>query len=1102
MKTIFSFLVAVFVSLIGFTTSASISFTRSYDGSKISTETVTIDSINYTKIIYDGVSQATNPGDYDVPVDYVRFSVPANAVDFQVIQSVTDNQLGLTLYNIAKVQAVTSNGDWTLNPIIPDRPTVTSHVKIVNVGYMDGCNKVVTVAIYPVIPNNGKSSYVFAPEISFDLSWSVSSDLSKEDLTPIFRGNYSSENSDMVKNLVENPECIENNKYDRGISPLTVDLEEIYNHIVITSVYGWDEEKYIARRGLKGYPTKVIHLSEILNNQEYREFNRPEEKLRAFLKYAYSNYGTESVLFIGKYPDFPIAYLYSYHRLDNESLFPSDLYFSDLNTNWKYYDKGFIAISPNAIDFYSELNIGRIPAQNVQEVENYLDKLYNFEWNPGNGDASYLHNAIMTRQNIYDWYTNETMKPFLDLYEGRLIDLTESVNYPSGSDVVKVINSSKTGCWNFVGHGNPEGVTVSTVVPTKAQKGLSAIDNQVVWLYDEIGNGLDCLNNKDYPSWSYSMSCSLMPFDKKPGYDNISYNFGESYILGKDYGGVVFIGNTRDSYTVEGEASINKFFKLLQSSEKNEIGSRYAGNLLFKMKTTENYFTHCNIVQNLFGDPLVNLWIDEPEKLSYTLNKINGDEWYEYTINTNQDDLYMGVKSLEYAPNAYVSKFSQEILNSTYCDNNIFTIYGPNSIPVILPLFITNFEFQECKRQYIEADDVFIGTKVNRWEDGGRVKLLSDADVEIHATGNVTLAREIIFERRASLKIVADGDVDFSDITVPAGCTLIIEANTINYSPDENNFEEGSIVGLVERNPKQKKLRSRSVEAPQFFKEGRTYWYEYKHAFGAVDVEFGVRIGEKKIIDGKEWFTINLVNRLDRDLRTQEVKEYSENAVYIANIREENGEIFRSFAGTDFYSGTLPEIWRKHLYSNYNTETFELTDTPIFGFGPLGFSTKVDDLHGASEAIVTDVEDIENSGRTYKKYTLTFEPNYIGEKLNAVVIETIGAFGPYRDDWGYPNSTGDGEMIYHPFRAALSGVDYNPVLRYVTEGDDNTIIFEREGGFKLWEYNHNQDGVDAVGSDADAAPRWFNLQGLEIPAPEVPGIYIKKTGSKVEKIHI
>ena len=75
----------------------------------------------------------------------------------------------------------------------------------------------------------------------------------------------------------------------------------------------------------------------------------------------------------------------------------------------------------------------------------------------------------------------------------------------------------------------------------------------------------------------------------------------------------------------------------------------------------------------------------------------------------------------------------------------------------------------------------------------------------------------------------------------------------------------------------------------------------------------------------------------------------------------------------------------------------------------------------------------------------------------------------------------------------------NPELAYVTEGEDNHVIFEAAGGEKLWE----MAGVESVVADPQTgAVQWFNMQGVAISQPDAPGLYIRRIASKSEKVLI
>ena len=296
----------------------------------------------------------------------------------------------------------------------------------------------------------------------------------------------------------------------------------------------------------------------------------------------------------------------------------------------------------------------------------------------------------------------------------------------------------------------------------------------------------------------------------------------------------------------------------------------------------------------------------------------------------------------------------------------------------------------------------------------------------------------------------------------------------------------------------------------EFFKEGRCYWYRYKFPWGGgpTDMEFCIRVAGKEIKDGKEWNRIDLIKRLTRLYEDWEYVgvDVDNSVIPIAYVREENGDIYHSYEGIESqWSEQLSSEWMCVLYSFSGPLSERSSAELCYGYGSigkkveLGYWTK---SHVYSTATVTAVEPYENSGHVYNKYTIDYTSSP-GEAVDEFfVIESIGAFGPYDkgSDYTYPESRGDGQIIYDPLRPAMSARDFNAQLAYVTEGEDNVIIFEKDGGFKLWEFT--EEGVEAVQSDENVLTRWFNLQGVEIPEPVNPGVYIRKTGHKVEKVRL
>lgn len=308
-----------------------------------------------------------------------------------------------------------------------------------------------------------------------------------------------------------------------------------------------------------------------------------------------------------------------------------------------------------------------------------------------------------------------------------------------------------------------------------------------------------------------------------------------------------------------------------------------------------------------------------------------------------------------------------------------------------------------------------------------------------------------------------------------------------------------------------------NASASDFFKEGRCYWYCYQHSWGPTYVDFGIRIAGKEMIDGKEWNRIDLIKRgthiFENGGYLTDKVDVDNTVIPVAYVRAEDGNIYRTFKNIEEQWSEKPSyVWTQLLYGygvksleNFNHQFSEL---PLYGYGPIGKDVDTGWWsydHESSTSKVSKIEQFENSGRKYNKYVIEYVYSPGDRTEEMVVIESIGVFGLYssgEDHSSLPNRA-NGELIYECLRPALSTRDYNPWLTYVTEGEDNTIIFERDNSaIKLWEYKGDEEGVETVESDIDQSSHWFNLQGIEIAEPATPGFYIRKSGNKMVKVRL
>lgn len=288
---------------------------------------------------------------------------------------------------------------------------------------------------------------------------------------------------------------------------------------------------------------------------------------------------------------------------------------------------------------------------------------------------------------------------------------------------------------------------------------------------------------------------------------------------------------------------------------------------------------------------------------------------------------------------------------------------------------------------------------------------------------------------------------------------------------------------------------SKADNSQKLVNEGYTYWYSSELSGLSTYGEYGLTIGGKTEINGKMWNPVSLIRRAIID-HNNNCKEMTDSPVVIAYVREENGTLYTGFSNFESPAYKPMElVWKGMFNFSYPEKEFE--EFSVYGIGGIGSKFKYGTEQGGIDYTITNIDEIENRGNVYTKVTaIKSGEDYLPIPDKIEIVESIGAFADYYGE----TTAAYSELFYAPFTPyfAASAKYLIPTLRYVTVGEDHKIIYENMGGFKLWEYDPS--GVETVEADSNESVRWFNLQGVEIAAPEAPGIYIRKTGNKVEKI--
>lgn len=775
-----------------------------YDGTPV-IGTDTLGGVTYSTFSYGDLFNSGDPGKPSLPVDYIRFSVPYNATNFSATVTWRMNVTYNLDHLLFPCQAPRWMNDTTPATItLPDTAAYYSgesypsqRAWVVDEGFLEGENHIVTVAVMPFSYSHSESSDLVSLRKTgtLRLSYELSDSLA---IYPIVREDSAlrEEGYRLAQSMVVNPNQVKSftvsyNPIGTGVGPigpinpngvlpgdgvnggslpffpsdsLTQDSDYVDPNpgiaydayakapylIVTTDELYHTMRRLAALKKQKGYDVKIVTLDEIYSSPFSGDgddvngnltYTDEPGKIRQYLRNNYQHCNTRFVLLAGNIP---------YRSVENKIINGraltghGDLYYSDINGNW--YD------SLAVIDRYPELFVGRLLGDDIDQFDAFTDKLFRYELNPGGGDYSYLNTGIFTE--AYEFYSDIVLhglsgiKGFMSPILSNQISLIESPqnHFPTGCDVLDSIRTHHPAFIFSFNHGAPTHIKTYGADSTGTRYFVLANDlNPVLpshYTNTEIENGLNRMGNKNYPMIYYSLSCETMLFHKVNGLD---MNYGESFTTGRNYGGPVYMGNTKNVLSGVVEQLCRCFAKRIIG------GDTMLGKADALSKTdyfNRDFSTEISIVHNYLGDPSLELWTDIP-------TKYNG-------ITVSRTDSTVSVSGINEA-NTLVSLYrndgsvlrrtadSSSVVFNRVSPNSVITVFAHNKIPYIAPLMLQNVQLR--KSQYIIASDVLAGRNIDSGRTTGDVKILPGADYEIESSGTVVLNEGFIVEQGASFAV-------------------------------------------------------------------------------------------------------------------------------------------------------------------------------------------------------------------------------------------------------------------------------------------------------------------------------------------------------------
>jgi len=290
----------------------------------------------------------------------------------------------------------------------------------------------------------------------------------------------------------------------------------------ITPLVNWETQK--------GRALEVVTTTWI--NSNYTGYDLAE-KMRNFLrdKYPSSQWGIEDVLLIGHYDNVPM-------RRTSQDLgygMPeTDYYYAELSyadyTSWDANANHLYGEDSDPVDFYGEINVGRIPWSDPTIIQNICEKSVAYEQND---DPSYKQNILLLGAFFWDDDPNPRTDN-AELMEAKvnqtwMTDWTRTRLYEQGysafsmdynltnSNAVSVWSSGTYGFVNWAGHGSP---TSSHIYHSTGEAFISSSNCPLL--------------DDDYPAIIFADACSNSDTDY--------LNIGQAMM---QQGGVGFVGATK-----------------------------------------------------------------------------------------------------------------------------------------------------------------------------------------------------------------------------------------------------------------------------------------------------------------------------------------------------------------------------------------------------------------------------------------------------------------------------------------------------------------------------------------------------------------------------
>ena len=138
-----------------------------------------------------------------------------------------------------------------------------------------------------------------------------------------------------------------------------------------------------------GLTDTVVLLSQVYASSSGRD---EQEKLRNFIRQAYSEWGTTHVLLAGDNEQIPCRLCWVEINSQYRDWIPTELYYSALDGDWDKDGDDRFGEPEDSVDLIPDVLLGRLPLATPAEMETFVDRFLTYT---GDSTAPYLENVLL-----------------------------------------------------------------------------------------------------------------------------------------------------------------------------------------------------------------------------------------------------------------------------------------------------------------------------------------------------------------------------------------------------------------------------------------------------------------------------------------------------------------------------------------------------------------------------------------------------------------------------------------------------------------------------------------------------------------------------------